>query len=386
MSPEAVSARLQGLLAESGAAAILRAFAEAGEEARIIGGAVRNALLGTDFADLDLATTALPQRTIEIAAKAGWKAVATGIEHGTITIVIAGKPYEVTTLREDVATDGRHAEVRFGRDFRTDAARRDFTINAMAVSADGQLHDFFDGLADLAARRVRFIGDPDQRLREDYLRALRFLRFSASYAEGPLDAPGLAACSRHREGFARLSRERIRTEVLKLIVAPRALAVMQEAETHRLLTDLVSLKPDLPRFEAVIAREKVPDALTRLFALYGDQVKEAREALRLSNRETTVLQALAGALRLLATGSPPKLVAYRFPEALSRLPALWPAITEWAEPPVFQLKGEDLLKAGLAPGPQIGKRLKTIEALWIEQGLPEDHATQEAILRRVLAS
>ncbi len=190
MRPEAVSARLQGLLAEPGAAAILKAFAEAGEETRIIGGAVRNALLGVDFADLDLATTALPQRTITIAEERGWKAVPTGIEHGTITIVIAGKPYEVTTLREDVATDGRHAEVRFGRDFHADATRRDFTINAMAVSADGRLHDFFDGLADLAARRVRFIGDPDQRLREDYLRALRFLRFSASYAVGPLDAPG----------------------------------------------------------------------------------------------------------------------------------------------------------------------------------------------------
>ena len=159
--PEAVSARLQGLLAEPGAAAILSAFSEAGEEARIIGGAVRNALLGTDFADLDIATTALPRRTTEIAEGKGWKAVPTGIAHGTITIVISGKPYEVTTLREDVATDGRRAEVRFGRDFRMDAARRDFTINAMAVSADGRLHDFFDVLVDLESRHVRFIGDAE---------------------------------------------------------------------------------------------------------------------------------------------------------------------------------------------------------------------------------
>ncbi|MCA3636694.1 MAG: CCA tRNA nucleotidyltransferase, partial [Methylobacterium sp.] len=345
--PEAVSARLQGLLAEPGAAAILSAFSEAGEEARIIGGAVRNALLGTDFADLDIATTALPRRTTEIAEGKGWKAVPTGIAHGTITIVISGRPYEVTTLREDVATDGRRAEVRFGRDFRMDAARRDFTINAMAVSADGRLHDFFDGLVDLESRHVRFIGDPGQRLREDYLRALRFLRFSASYAEGPLDPPGLEACARHREGFARLSRERIRTEVLKLIVAPRALAVMREADALGLLTDLVGLKPDLQRFAQVAAREKTPDAVTRLFALYGDQAKPAREALRLSNREAALMEALSGALDLLEAGAAPRLVAYRFREALSRLPALWPAIADWPEPPVFHLKGEDLLKAGL---------------------------------------
>ncbi|MCU0819538.1 MAG: CCA tRNA nucleotidyltransferase [Beijerinckiaceae bacterium] len=384
MTLEALSARVRGLLAEPGALAILAAFAEAGEEARIIGGAVRNALLGTDFADIDLATTALPQRTMEIATDAGWKAVPTGIEHGTITIVIAGKPYEVTTLREDVATDGRHAEVRFGRDFRDDAARRDFTINAMAVSADGQLHDFFDGLTDLSARRVRFIGDPDQRLKEDYLRALRFLRFSAIYAEGPLDAPGLAACSRQREGFARLSRERIRAEMLKLIVAPRAVAVMQEAEAHGLLTDLVGLKPDLARFSEVIARKATPDALTRLFALYGDQAKAARDALRLSNRENVLLAALSGALALLEAGAPPKLVAYRFPDALSRLPALWPDITDWPEPPVFHLKGEDLLKAGLTAGPKIGATLKAIEARWIAAGFPTSQSEQLALMQAEL--
>ena len=379
--PEAVSARLQGLLAEPGAAAILSAFSEAGEEARIIGGAVRNALLGTDFADLDIATTALPRRTTEIAEGKGWKAVPTGIAHGTITIVISGKPYEVTTLREDVATDGRRAEVRFGRDFRMDAARRDFTINAMAVSADGRLHDFFDGLVDLESRHVRFIGDPGQRLREDYLRALRFLRFSASYAEGPLDPPGLEACARHREGFARLSRERIRTEVLKLIVAPRALAVMREADALGLLTDLVGLKPDLQRFAQVAAREETPDAVTRLFALYGDQAKPAREALRLSNREFALMQALGGALQMLEAGAAPELVAYRFREALSRLPALWPAIADWPEPPVFHLKGEDLLKAGLPAGPRIGKALKAIEARWIAAGFPASRNDQLALMQ-----
>jgi len=381
VTPEAVSARLQGLLAEPGAAAILAAFSEAGEETRIIGGAVRNVLLGEDFADLDLATTAVPRRATEIAEGQGWKAVPTGIEHGTITIVISGKPYEVTTLREDIATDGRRAKVRFGRDFRMDAARRDFTINAMAASADGRLHDFFDGLADLAMRRVRFIGDPEQRLREDYLRALRFLRFSARYAEGPLDAPGLAACSRHREGFARLSRERIRTELLKLIVAPRALPVMEEADALGLLTDLVGLKPDLPRFAALVAREASPDAGTRLFALYGDQAKAAREALRLSNREAALMQALAGAVQMLEAGAAPRLVAYRFPEALSRLPALWPAIADWPEPPVFHLKGEDLLKAGLPAGPRIGEALKAIEARWIAAGFPASRDAQLALMQ-----
>lgn len=385
MTPEAASARLAALLAEPGAMAILSAFAVAGEEARIIGGAVRNALIGADIADLDLATTALPQRTIEIAEERGWKAVPTGIEHGTITIVIAGKPYEVTTLREDIATDGRHAEVRFGRDFRGDAARRDFTINAMAVSADARLHDFFGGLADLAARRVRFIGDPDQRLKEDYLRALRFLRFSAAYAEGPLDAPGLAACARQRAGFSRLSRERIRLETLKLVVAPRALAVMREAEALGLLTDLVELKPDLDAFEAVIAREAAPDVLTRLFALYRDQRSAMRHALRLSNRENARMEAMSGALELLEDGAGPDLVAYRFPEALPHLPALWPAIADWPEPPVFHLRGEDLLKAGLPAGPRIGELLKAIEARWIAAGFPAGRPAQLALMQAEFA-
>jgi poly(A) polymerase len=382
---DAVAAHLAGLLAEPGAAAILAAFGRAGEETRIIGGAVRNALIGTDFADLDLATTALPRRTMDIAIEAGWKAVPTGIEHGTITIVIAGRPYEVTTLREDVATDGRHAEVRFGRDFRADAARRDFTINAMAVSADGCLYDFFDGLADLGRRRVRFIGDPDQRLAEDYLRALRFLRFSATYAEGPLDAAGLAACARHRAGFVRLSRERIRAEMLKLIVAPRALPVMQEAEGQGLLTALTGLPPDLVRFAEVSVREAAPDALTRLFALYGAEGKAIRAALRLSNRESGLMEALAGALRLLEAGAAPKLVAYRFPDALSRLPALWPAISAWPEPPVFHLRGEDLLKAGLPAGPRIGEKLKAIEARWIAADFPVSRAAQLALMQAELA-
>ncbi len=172
---------------------------------------------------------------------------------------------------------------------------------------------------------------------------------------------------------------------MKLIVAPRALAVMQEAEKHGLLTDLVGLKPDLQRLAAVIVREKTPDAISRLFALYGSEAKAAREALRLSNRESALMESLWEALALVGKGAVPKLVAYRFPEALSRLPALSPTIIDWPEPPVFHLKGEDLLKAGLPSGPKIGEILKAIEARWIAADFPPSRDAQFALMQEELA-
>jgi poly(A) polymerase len=379
------------LLAEPGAAALLGALAEAGEEARIVGGAVRNALIGIEISDIDITTTALPQRVIRLAEAKGWKPVPTGIEHGTITVVIAGRPYEVTTLREDIATDGRRAEVKFGHDFHADAARRDFTINAMSVGLDGVLHDDFDGLADLAARRVRFIGDPDERLAEDYLRGLRFLRFSASYAEGPLDAQGLAAVLRHVEGFAKLSRERIRAEMFKLVVAERALDVMREAEAHGMITSIVGQKPDIKRFERMIAREagQKPSPILRIFALFAASsavLSELREALRLSNREAGLAAALLAALDMHAAGAAPRLIAYRCPEAAPVLPLLTDvAIPPLPSAPVFALKGEDLVKAGIRPGPEIGRLLQAIEDRWIAAGFPEGRIAQIALMKAVIA-
>jgi poly(A) polymerase len=380
------------LLADPGAAALLAALEEVGEAARIVGGAVRNALMKIGFSDIDITTTALPQHVMRIAGAKGWKAVPTGIEHGTITVVIDGRPYEVTTLREDIATDGRRAEVRFGHDFLADAARRDFTINAMSVGRNGVLHDEFGGLADLAARRVRFIGDPDQRLAEDYLRGLRFLRFSAVYAEGPLDAAGLAAILRHREGFSQLSRERIRSEMFKLVVSHRALDVMREAEAQGLIRTIVGQPPDLERFLRLLARPGGAEsaAIIRIFALFCSSeaaLATLRPSLKLSNREHMLCQSLLAALDMQERGAEPRLIAYRHPEAA----ALLPLLTEKSVPalpaaPVFVLKGEDIVKAGIRPGPEVGRLLQSIEDRWIEAGFPEGRIAQLALMKSVLAS
>lgn len=384
------ASRLAKLLAEPGAAALLAAIEQAGEGARIVGGAVRNALMQIEFSDIDITTTALPQHVMRIAQGRGWKAVPTGIEHGTITVVIDGRPYEVTTLREDIATDGRRATVRFGHDFLSDAARRDFTINAMSVGRDGVLHDEFGGLADLAARRVRFIGDPDQRLAEDYLRGLRFLRFSAVYAEGPLDAPGLAAILRHREGFSQLSRERIRAEMFKLVMARRALEVMREAEAHGLISVIVGQKPDLARLERLSVRPGGAEsaAIIRIFALFGTSepaLGDLRSSLKLSNREHMLCQALIEALAMLEAGADPHLIAYRYAEAATHLPLITATpITPLPSPPVFALKGEDIVKAGIRPGPEVGRWLSAVESEWISNGFPAGKPAQEIILRRLL--
>ena len=210
----------------------------AGDEVRVVGGAVRNALLGEPVADIDLAVAAVPQDVLGKAEGAGLRVVPTGIDHGTLTLIVDGAHFEITSLREDVETDGRRAKVRFGGDFAADARRRDFTINALSVDARGQLHDYVGGLDDLAARRVRFIGDPEQRIAEDYLRILRFFRFSACYGEGPLDRDGLHACIARREGIATLSRERLGGEMLKILASPRSCAVVETMSAAGLLAFL----------------------------------------------------------------------------------------------------------------------------------------------------
>ena len=231
INPESRRQALQVMLAEPRLAGLLALLNAAGEEARIIGGAVRNCLLGEEIADIDIATTALPDEVIRRATAAGLKSIPTGIAHGTVTVLCEGQPFEITTLREDISTDGRRATVRFGRDFRADALRRDFTMNALALTADGKLVDYCDGLADLALRRVCFIGDAQARITEDYLRILRFFRFHARFGQGQPDAAGLQACVTLRHGLHSLSRERVRAELLKLLAASgrnQTVAVMAE--------------------------------------------------------------------------------------------------------------------------------------------------------------
>ena len=277
-----------------------------GEEARVIGGTVRNALLDMPAGDIDVATTALPETVIARVAAQGFKAVPTGIEHGTVTVVVQGHPFEVTTLREDVETFGRKAKVAFGRDWRRDAERRDFTMNALSVGPDGAIYDYVDGLADLDARRVRFIGDPATRIAEDYLRILRFFRFHAAYGHGPPDAPGLAACIAGRDGLDQLSRERVRMELLKLLAAPRAAATLAIMAEAGILVDVLAGVPLIAAFADMVAVEAVvgvaSDPIRRLGALavfVCEDAERLSERLRLSNAEHDRLRAMGeGAWRI----------------------------------------------------------------------------------------
>src|ERR1700691_1954549 len=269
-----------------------------GEEARVVGGAVRNTLLHLPVGEIDVATTALPEEVMRRVEAAGWKAIPTGIEHGTVTVVIDGKPFEVTTLRRDIETYGRKAKVVFGRDWTADAQRRDFTINALSAAADGKIYDYVGGIADIAARRVRFIGDAEKRIAEDYLRILRFFRFHAWYGEGAPDAAGLHACIRARAGLEMLSRERVRMELLKLLHAPHATPMLAVMAETGILGAVLGGVPLLASFENVVKAEAAmgfsADAVRRLGAL-AVTVKEDGERLgqrlRLSNAEAERLVA-----------------------------------------------------------------------------------------------
>src|SRR5712691_5869854 len=281
-------------------AGLLAVLDRDGEEARIVGGAVRNALLGEPHGDIDIATTALPQDVMRRVEAAGFKGVPTGIEHGTVTVVAAGRPYEVTTLREDVETFGRHAKVAFGRDWKRDAERRDFTMNALSASRDGTVHDYVGGIADIAARRVRFIGDAARRIAEDYLRILRFFRFHAAYGEGLPDRAGLDACIRARDGLDRLSRERVRMELVKLLVAPHVVPTLATMTEAGLLEQVVGGVPLLASFANMVKLEAVlafpAQAVRRLGALavaVTEDAERLRERLRLANAEYERLASMA---------------------------------------------------------------------------------------------
>jgi poly(A) polymerase len=374
-------------------------LAALGGETRVVGGAVRNALLGARIEDFDLATALEPQAVMARAKEAGWKVVPTGIEHGTVTVVIEGKPYEVTTLREDIATNGRHAEVRFGTSFAQDAARRDFTINAMSMGADGVLHDDFDGLADLAAGRVRFIGEARQRLREDYLRGLRFLRFSATYGHTALDAAGLAAVEAGREGFALLSRERVRQEVFKLLMAPRVVEVMAQAQESGLISTILGLPVDIGWMQARINAGGA-GVLARLFALCvrgaGD-VEHLRAALKLSNAELKTLTQLEAATRRFAGVAPGDLraMAADYPEVAHEVVAqlglkagkafVAEALRGMDPLPVFTLTGKDAAALGVAAGPGMGAALARAREIWMERGCDNSRERQLACLKSALA-
>ncbi len=377
-----------------------------GEEARVVGGAVRNALIGEPHGDIDIATTAPPAEVVRRVAAAGFKAVPTGIEHGTVTVVAAGRPFEVTTLREDVETFGRRAKVAFGRDWRRDAERRDFTINALSASRDGTIHDYVGGLADIAARRVRFIGDAAARIAEDYLRVLRFFRFHAAYGEGAPDPEGVAACVGGRAGLDRLSRERVRMEMLKLLRAKHAVPALAVMTETGLLEQVLGSVPQLASFANMIKLEAAltlpADPVRRLGALavaVTEDAERLRERLRLANSEHERLASMAegwwhissawgeregrvllyrlGRERftdrvLLAWTRSPQGAADERWQALARLPQRW-------TPPSFPLRAADFLARGVPKGPRLGAALAAAEEAWIAAGFPTDRAAVAAI-------
>jgi len=376
-----------------------------GEETRVVGGAVRNALLGQPVHEVDLATTALPAVTQELCQAARLRTIPTGIEHGTITVLIEGTTFEVTSLREDIATDGRHAVVRFGRDFRADALRRDFTINALSVDAAGKLYDYTDGVKDIAARHVRFIGEARQRIREDYLRILRLFRFHAAYGEGAPDREAVEAAIAERHGLERLSRERIQAEVLKLLLTRRAADVVADMTQAGLLGPLVAgvvNAAPLGRFITIEQAHGLPgDAILRLAAacvLVEEDGARLRERLRLSNQhELRLIQAAAATTALHGRNAPPphgELSAFLYVHgrraALDGLLLTQAASTAPPDDPAWRsafhflrdtpeirlpVTGADILARGIDAGPAIGATLKRLQALWIRAGFPQDPET-----------
>jgi poly(A) polymerase len=384
----------QPWMSEGPAASVMRALTAEGDSARFVGGCVRDALVGRSIRDVDIATPLSPQRVTELLKKAGLKAVPTGIEHGTVTAVADGKGVEVTTLRLDVETDGRRAKVAFTDDWQADAARRDLTMNALSADAAGEVHDYFGGLDDLAAGRVRFVGDPAQRIKEDYLRLLRFFRFHADYASGSFDAAAVAAAQQLAPQLKTLSGERVRQETLRLLTARNGPEVYGEMLALGIVQHFLPWSTTLDRLRAVAELEQrhglEADAIRRLAALTmtgcGAQVAEK---LKLSRAESDRIVALDAPRKPFDAGTPEsvrrEIYAHGNDGALDRLLLDWPRgndgakgraaldlVRTWRRPD-FPLKGADLVKLGVPQGQRIGEILASVEAWWFASDFRPDH-------------
>jgi tRNA nucleotidyltransferase/poly(A) polymerase len=381
-----------------------------GDETRVVGGAVRNALMGIPVVDVDFATTATPDIVARRAEAAGFKVVPTGIEHGTLTVVAGGHGYEVTTLREDIETDGRHAIVRFGRDWLADAGRRDFTVNALSVDATGTVYDPLAGYDDIVARRIRFIGDPGQRIVEDRLRILRFFRFYAQYGKGDLDRDGLSASIRARDGLRELSAERIGQEMRRLAGAPGAvetLTVMQDSGIAPIVLGGVAYIGPLRRMAVFEAANGLAPVVALRLAALGCRIEEdvlrLAERFRLANTERDRMLRAVAAINGLLSG-PTENIARRRLYLLGEEPYrdgvvlafAWGGATPddpaWRElfglpdrwkAPAFPLGGRDVLSATALRGPSIGAVLKALEAWWIESDFSVDEPALRARLQQM---
>ena len=384
---------------------VFAAIEAAGGQARIVGGAVRNALLGEPVHEVDIATTLEPESTMRAAQAVGLKAHPTGIDHGTVTIVSENNAFEVTTLRHDVETHGRHATVAFTDDWQADAARRDFTMNALYASLDGDIFDPLGGIADALQRNVRFAGDAETRIWEDFLRILRFFRFHAQYGDGDIDSAGLAACAGLKDGLKQLSRERVGQEMKKLLLAKgaaRAAGLMNDAGVSQVLFARELDDSLLARLAAIDAANGLaPDYTLRLAAGLALSADELGESLRLSNAEVRAIAALreamppSPALRdnerkvvLYQTGAETFIRAARLAWAESDAPAedagwqgLLKLAAEWPVPNL-PVTGADLIAAGLEPGPELGATLRRLEDWWVATGFT---ATRQELLAKVSA-
>jgi len=382
---------------------VLDALAHDGIVARFVGGCVRDALRGLAVGDVDLAIDRPPDDAARALTRARLKVIPTGIKHGTITAVSGGRPYEITTLRRDVETDGRHAVVAFTDDWRADAARRDFTINAMFCDSAGSLWDFFDGRTDLAAGCVRFVGDPAIRIDEDVLRILRFFRFHAWYGRPPFDAAGLAACRDAADRLRNLSAERVRKELLKLLEATDPAATVEAMAAIGLFGHWLPEYGGVDLLHRVVANERAvsapADGLRRLSAIIGaaGDATVIGKRLRLSTQESLRLTVMLAAEPVIDVARGPAVVRrqiYHLGTALyidrlmrraeahdaGWLEAYRLAMT-WT-PPELPISGGDVLKAGLPAGRRVGGLVAAIEGWWIDHDFAPDRAACLAELRR----
>ncbi len=380
------------------------------EKARFVGGSVRNALMGQPVIDIDIATPLPPERVMERLKAAGIDAIPTGIEHGTVTAVMNRKPFEITTLRRDVETDGRHAVVAFSEDWAEDAKRRDFTMNALYASADGEVFDYVNGLEDLKAGRVRFVGDATTRIREDYLRILRLFRFHAWFGAGDIDSEALHASAAEKAGLASLSGERIQKEVLRLLAAENPMPGLRAMAAAGILSEILPGTLLLPHLERLVRIDAdnffAPDPLLRLAALLSDaeMTRKIAARFRLSNAQNERLADLAGAkekiVSYLSIKDVRKLL-YRLGQGRFKDRAFlkwaedpkvsnaiqWRALLALADAwqrPKFPLTGENVKAAGVREGPLIGRILADVEDWWIESDFIDDEFSLAERLKAVV--
>lgn len=369
---------------------LLSILSQNSEQARVVGGAVRNALLNKPIADIDIATSCTPQNTIKYAEQAGFKAIATGLAHGTITIVANHKTFEVTTLREDIETDGRHAKIKFTKNWELDAYRRDFTINALYIDAEGMIYDYVNGLNDIKNKQVIFIGEPAQRIQEDYLRILRFFRFYAYYGEGAPNKEALINCVAYKNGLAKISTERIWSELKKILIAPstlRAILWMRKSGILDLIVPQsekwgIDFLPNLIQAEQLFNWNINESPFLRLQAIIPprtDSVKALAKFLKLSKKETKTLlnwakvpvleqnfllnkflycygkEALISSIKLLIAKNIDNSEAY-----LTILNNIYKC-----DVPIFPISGQDLINLGESANEDLGLKLKNLEKIWL---------------------